>query len=93
MFVEPTEVVEANNRIRELEAEEKREIVRILTEFTILVRPYVNDIIFAYQLLAEVDFIRARAELALLTGSIEPEIQSSPIIDWISARHPLLWLA
>ena len=93
VFVEPTEVVEANNRIRELEAEEKREIVRILTEFTILVRPYVNDIIFAYQLLAEVDFIRARAELALLTGSIEPEIQSSPIIDWISARHPLLWLA
>lgn len=93
VFVEPTEVVEANNRIRELEAEEKREIVRILTEFTIFVRPYVNDIIFAYQLLAEVDFIRARAELALLTGSIEPEIQSSPIVDWISARHPLLWLA
>ena len=93
VFVEPTEVVEANNRIRELEAEEKREIVRILTEFTILVRPYVNDIIFAYQLLAEVDFIRARAELALLTGGIEPEIQSSPIVDWISARHPLLWLA
>ena len=93
VFVEPTEVVEANNRIRELEAEEKREIVRILTEFTALVRPYVDDIIFAYQLLAEVDFIRARAELALLTGGIEPEIQSSPIIDWISARHPLLWLA
>lgn len=93
VFVEPTEVVEANNRIRELEAEEKREIVRILTEFTVLVRPYVNDIIFAYQLLAEVDFIRARAELALLTGGIEPEIQSTPIIDWISARHPLLWLA
>ena len=93
VFVEPTEVVEANNRIRELEAEEKREIVRILAEFTVLVRPCVNDIIFAYQLLAEVDFIRARAELALLTGGIEPEIQSSPIIDWISARHPLLWLA
>ena len=93
VFVEPTEVVEANNRIRELEAEEKREIVRILAEFTVLVRPCVNDIIFAYQLLAEVDFIRARAELALLTGGIEPEIQSTPIIDWISARHPLLWLA
>ena len=93
VFVEPTEVVEANNRIRELEAEEKREIVRILSEFTMLVRPYVNDIIFAYQLLAEVDFIRARAEFALLIGGIEPEIQASPIIDWISARHPLLWLA
>ena len=93
VFVEPTEVVEANNRIRELEAEEKREIVRILSDFTMLVRPYVNDIIFAYQLLAEVDFIRARAEFALLIGGIEPEIQASPIIDWISARHPLLWLA
>ena len=90
VFVEPTEVVEANNRIRELEAEEKREIVRILSEFTMLVRPYVNDIIFAYQLLAEVDFIRARAEFALLIGGIEPEIQASPIIDWRSARHPLL---
>ena len=93
VFVEPTEVVEANNRIRELEAEERREVVRILVDFTKLVRPYVNDIIYAYLLLAEIDFIRARAEFAALVGGIEPEVQAAPVIDWISSRHPLLWLA
>ena len=93
VFVEPTEVVEANNRIRELEAEERREVVRILVDFTKLVRPHVNEIIYAYLLLAEIDFIRARAEFAALVGGIEPEVQAAPVIDWISSRHPLLWLA
>jgi len=93
VFVEPAEVVEANNRIRELEAEERREVVRILVDFTKLVRPYVNEIIYAYLLLAEIDFIRARAEFAALVGGIEPEVQAAPVIDWISSRHPLLWLA
>lgn len=93
VFVEPTEVVEANNRIRELEAEERREVVRILVDFTKLVRPYVKEIIYAYLLLAEIDFIRARAEFAVLVGGIEPEVQAAPVIDWISSRHPLLWLA
>ena len=93
VFVEPTEVVEANNRIRELEAEERREVVRILVDFTKLVRPYVNEIIYAYLLLAEIDFIRARAEFAVLVGGIEPEVQAAPVIDWISSQHPLLWLA
>lgn len=93
VFVEPTEVVEANNRIRELEAEERREVVRILVDFTKLVRSYVNEIIYAYLLLAEIDFIRARAEFAALVGGIEPEVQAAPVIDWISSRHPLLWLA
>ena len=93
VFVEPTEVVEANNRIRELEAEERREVVRILVDFTKLVRPYVNEIIYAYLLLAEIDFIRARAEFAVLVGGIEPEVQAAPVIDWISSRNPLLWLA
>lgn len=93
VFVEPTEVVEANNRIRELEAEERREVVRILVDFTKLVRPYVNEIIYAYLLLAEIDFIRARAEFAALVGGIEPEVQAAPVIGWISSRHLLLWLA
>ena len=93
VFVEPNEVVEANNRIRELEADERREIIVILTEFTKLVRPHIDDIINAYRLLAEVDFIRARAELARTTNSIEPTVESQPLMDWITARHPLLWLA
>ena len=93
VFVEPTEVVEANNRIRELEADERREIIVILTEFSKLVRPHVDDIIYAYQLLAEIDFIRARAEFARLTNAIEPEVSPKPVVDWITAKHPLLWLA
>ena len=93
VFVEPTEVVEANNRIRELEADERREIIVILTEFTKLVRPHVDNIINAYQMLAEVDFIRARAEFASLTNAIEPEVSAEPVVDWITAKHPLLWLA
>lgn len=93
VFVEPTEVVEANNRIRELEADERREIIVIQTEFTKLVRPHVEDIIYAYLMLAEVDFIRSRAEFANLTNAIEPEVDKKPVVDWITARHPLLWLA
>lgn len=93
VFVEPTEVVEANNRIRELEADERREVIVILTEFSKLVRPHVDDIIYAYQLLAEIDFIRARAEFARLTNGIEPEVSAKPVVDWITAKHPLLWLA
>ena len=93
VFVEPTEVVEANNRIRELEADERREVIVILTEFSKIVRPHVDDIIYAYQLLAEIDFIRARAEFARLTNAIEPEVSAKPVVDWITAKHPLLWLA
>ncbi len=93
VFVEPAEVVEANNRIRELEAEERREVVRILVEFSRLVRPHVPELIYSYALLAEVDFIRARAELAAQTGAIEPHVEPVPAVDWITARHPLLWLS
>ena len=91
--MEPTEVVEANNRIRELEAEERREVVRILVDFTKQVRPHVRELSDSYQLLAEIDFIRARAEIAALMGAMEPEVAPEPVIDWIQSRHPLLRLA
>ena len=93
VFVEPAEVVEANNRIRELEAEERREIIRILTDFTNTIRPFAKDIVASYRLLADVDFIRAKAEFAKLVNGIEPDIADGPVVDWISARHPLLWLS
>ena len=91
--MEPTEVVEANNRIRELEAEERREVVRILVDFTKQVRPHVRELADSYQLLAEIDFIRARAEIAALMGAMEPEVAPEPVINWIQSRHPLLRLA
>ena len=93
VYVEPTEVVEANNRVRELEAEERREIVRILTDFSKLVRPHVAEILDSYQFLAQVDLIRAKAELARLTKAFEPVVEAYPHIDWIQAKHPLLQLS
>ena len=93
VFVEPAEVVEANNRIRELESEERREIIRILTEFAKLVRPYVVPILDSYKFLAKIDLIRAKAELARLIMGIEPDVEPYPHIDWIRASHPLLALS
>ena len=90
VFIEPTEVVEANNKIRELEAEERREVIRILTEFSKEVRPHVSDILASYQFLAAIDLIRAKAELARQMQAIEPIVDKQPYMDWIRAIHPLL---
>ena len=93
VYIEPSEVVEANNRIRELENEERREIIRILTEFVKKMRPNVPEILDSYSLMAAVDFIRAKAELARLFRSFEPEVSDKPHIDWIRAVHPILQLS
>ena len=93
VFIEPTEVVEANNKVRQLEAEERREIIRILTVFTDEVRPYVREILDSYQFLAQIDLIYAKAEWARQTKAFEPIVKDSPHIDWIRAIHPLLQLS
>ena len=93
VFIEPAEVVEANNRIRELEGEERREIIRILTEFTNNLRPMIADILQSYEFLAEIDFIRAKAHFAIQTKSIKPVIEKKQILDWTTAIHPLLQLS
>ena len=93
LFIEPTEVVEASNRVRELEAEERREVIRILTEMAKVIRPHVPQILDSYKLLAQVDMLRAKTELAKLIGGIEPEVGKYPHIDWIEATHPLLRLS
>ena len=93
VFIEPTEVVEANNKVRLLEAEERREIIRILTVFTDEVRPYVKEILDSYQFLAQIDLIHAKAEWAKLTKAFEPKVEDKPHIDWIHAIHPLLQLS
>ncbi len=90
VYIEPTEVVEANNRIRELESEERREIIRILTEISKQLRPHVSDLLHSYDLLSAIDLIRAKAELAIRLHAIEPQIKDHPMIDWRQAVHPLL---
>lgn len=93
VFIEPAEVVEANNRIRELEADERREIIRILTEFAKEVRPHVKPILNSYKFLATIDMIRAKAEFARKIKGFEPVVKSDPQIDWIQAVHPLLQMS
>ena len=93
VFVEPEVVVEANNRIRELESDERREIVRILTEFTNQIRPVAPDILNSYEFLADIDFIRAKALLADDIQAIKPRFEDKRQVDWARAIHPLLFLS
>lgn len=93
VFIEPESVVEANNRIRELEGEEKREIIRILTDFTNFVRPLVPDILQSYEFLADIDFIRAKALFAIEIQGIRPVVEDKQQLDWARAIHPLLYLS
>ncbi|WP_434220848.1 endonuclease MutS2, partial [Phocaeicola sartorii] len=93
VFIEPAEVVEANNRIRELEGEERREIIRILTDFSAVIRPQVPAILQSYEFLAEIDFIRAKAHFSIQTNAIKPSLEDKQILDWTMAIHPLLQLS
>lgn len=92
IFVEPSAVVEANNNLRELEAEEKREIIRIMQAFTDSIRPNVPEFLRAYDFLADVELALAKYRLASQLGAIVPEVKQYPLIDWTLARHPLLEL-
>jgi DNA mismatch repair protein MutS2 len=93
VFIEPAEALEANNEIRELENAEKREIIRILTEFTNLIRPEIDQLIAAYQFLGLVDFIRAKAKFAIQIEAVLPLLNDKTIIEWFDAKHPLLFLS
>ena len=90
VFIEPEEVVEANNRIRELEADEKREVTRILIAFTDSIRPEIPSILESYAFMAQIDFIRAKARLTIDFDGCKPILEHKPIVDWVQAVHPLL---
>lgn len=89
IFIEPAEVVEANNRVRELENEERREITRILTSFTDELRPAIDEIIYSYEFLAEIDFIRAKALFAEEIGGVLPTFENTRANRMVSRRTPL----
>ena len=93
VFIEPEEVVEANNRIRALEADEKREVVRILTAFTDSIRPEIPSILESYSFMAQIDFIRAKARMAIDFEACKPVLERKTVIDWVQAVHPLLRLS
>ncbi|GAB4020877.1 endonuclease MutS2 [Spirosoma koreense] len=93
VFMEPAEVFDANNEIRELEYEERREIYRILLALTDQLRPHVDELKRAVNFLAQIDFIRAKAKLAIQLNADMPKLQERPFVNWINARHPLLYLS
>ncbi|RYU92617.1 endonuclease MutS2 [Emticicia agri] len=92
-FVEPAEVLEANNEIRELEARERREIVKILEKLTAFLRPHVPALRKAYLFLGLIDFIRAKAKFALSINATAPLLVEHQALEWYRATHPLLYLA
>lgn len=92
VFIEPQQVVEANNHIRELEGEERRERMRILLEITAMLRPEVPQILDSETFLGEVDFLRAKALFSIDLGAIVPDFADEPLLDWHEAHHPVLLL-
>lgn len=89
-FVEPMEVVELNNQLRELHFEEQREILRILTEFTDFLRPYIDDVIESQRFMGELDFILAKAVVASHFKGGKPVLSGSGEMLLRQGRHPLL---
>lgn len=92
-FVEPAAVVELNNKVRELQIAEDREIKRILRAFADFVRPSIEAITASYYFLALVDFTRAKARMAETIGAVLPILHNKPEFNWRNARHPLLYLS
>lgn len=91
-YLEPSEVVELNNDLRELEFAERHEIQRILAHFTDMLRPQLDALVNAYWFLARIDFIRAKARFALSIHAGRPIVDSITKVNWLDARHPLLQL-
>ena len=90
VYIEPSEIVETSNEIKELECAERREIQRILTQFTDRIRPSLPELLKAWNLLGQLDFIRAKALFSQNIGAVKPVIKEEPYFNWIQARHPVL---
>ncbi len=93
VYIEPAEIFDTNNEIRELENAERREIIKILTRFTDFIRPTLDDLFGAYRMLGQIDFIRAKARFALQIEANRPILFDKPFLNWVNSRHPLLFLS
>ncbi len=90
VFIEPEAVAEASKRLRELESDERREVIKILIGFTNLVRPELTAITHSYRFMGEIDFIRAKALFAARINGVKPIVENKQQVEWIQAIHPLL---
>lgn len=93
VFLEPAEVLDINNELKDLEYMERREIQKILMNLTDELRPYIPELRKAFQFLGLVDFIRAKARFAIKTASHRPKLEKTRLLQWYEARHPLLEIA
>jgi DNA mismatch repair protein MutS2 len=93
VYIEPGDVLEITNEVRELRGAEVREIIKILKDFTSIIRPELPQLIEAYRTLGLIDFIRAKAKFALLVNGIKPALKSSTVTNWNKAVHPLLFIS
>jgi DNA mismatch repair protein MutS2 len=92
-YIEPAEVVEANNRLRELQIEERREVTRILTALAAIIRPEINNLIESFNILGLFDFIYAKARYAQTVNATMPNLTNVPEMEWYHACHPVLQLS
>jgi len=92
VFIEPTEVFDANNELKDLLNAQHREMIRILTEISEKIRPLIPELLDAQQLMGRYDFLRAKALLAVDINASLPHIHNHPMIAWQQAQHPLLYL-
>jgi DNA mismatch repair protein MutS2 len=93
VFMEPAEILELNNEIKELESAERREIIRILISLSTEIRPFVPNLRKCYTFLGIIDFIRAKAKLAIDMEAILPKMVEKPSLNLDKAKHPLLFVA
>ena len=93
VFVEPPLSFEINNEIKELETEERREIIKILISFTDKLRPAIPELIGAYRFLGLMDFIRAKALFSIKIDANQPIISNTKDVDLRKAVHPILFLS
>lgn len=92
VFIEPTDVFDSNNELKDLINAERREIIRILTEISDLIRFSLPNIKIGLDFLGIIDFIRAKAQFAIRIKAGLPHIHDGQLLDWDQAIHPLLYL-
>ena len=90
VYIEPEAVAEARKRLQDLDADERREVVKILIDFTDLIRPQITDLLRSYHFMAEIDFIRAKAAFGVRINGIKPVFEDKQQVEWVQAIHPLL---
>jgi DNA mismatch repair protein MutS2 len=88
VFIEPTEVLEASNELRDLELAERREVIRVLKELTSVLRSNLDNFMGAYEFLGLIDLNRAKAKVSIDLDAHHPSLKDAPGVDWINARHP-----